>query len=362
MPEPGNALRPDPAAFERIAREDLAALLARRPIAGLQGKRMLITGGTGFFGQWLLSALALMNEAGAGIEVVLTSRDPRRAFADRPSIAGAPWVRIVRCDLACDPLPPGPFDAILHGAADTSTQAASDPLGLYAAITEGARKILRLASDTDCERVLLLSSGAVYARQEASDAALTEDSPCGGDPRDTGNAYAEGKRAMETLAACTARAGGARAVIARCFAFAGPGLPLDGHFALGNFIRNALLNQPIRINGSGQAVRSYLYAADMAVWLLALLGDAPPQSTWHVGSDRGLTIAELAERVRDTLNPGLPVEILGLQHQEARPRYLPSIAKARRELALEAWTTLDRAIERTAAQFMYSAKAPLTGA
>ena len=137
--------------------------------------------------------------------------------------------------------------------------------------------------------------------------------------------------------------------IARCFAFVGPHLPLDANYAIGNFIRDALRGGPIQVQGDGTPWRSYLYAADLAVWLWTLLFRGPAAEPVNVGSDQAVSIAQLAHRVQTLLAPG--AEVIILQEPKAdvqATRYVPSIERAR-ALGLETWIDLDEAILRTAA-------------
>src|SRR5262249_7649957 len=155
------------------------------------------------------------------------------------------------------------------------------------------------------------------------------------DPMAPSSAYAEGKRAAEHLAAQYHCRHGLRAVVARAFAFVGPHLPLDAHFAVGNFLRDGLVGGPIRVSGDGTPARSYLYAADLAAWRWTLRVRGRPGRAYNVGSDAAVSIAELAGRV---------ARLLGTDVQVARPpvpgtpaeRYVPATDRARAELGLDA--------------------------
>jgi dTDP-glucose 4,6-dehydratase len=171
----------------------------------------------------------------------------------------------------------------------------------------------------------------------------------GPDVADPRSAYGESKRMAELLCHLQAERCGLAVKVARCFAFVGPHLPLDAHFAIGNFIRDAMNGGPIHIRGDGTAVRSYLYAADLAVWLWTILVAGKPGQAYNVGGAETVSMAELARRVCDEIAPGAQIH----QGRTAQPgqsvdRYVPDVTLAASELQLKPWITLEDAISRTA--------------
>jgi nucleoside-diphosphate-sugar epimerase len=197
--------------------------------------------------------------------------------------------------------------------------------------------------------LLLTSSGAVYGQQPPKVTHVSEDWQGAPDTMNTRSAYAEGKRMAELLCSIYHHRYDVRTKIARCFAFIGPYLPLDAHFAIGNFISDCLNGRPIEIRGDGTAYRSYLYAADLAIWLWTVLVRGRSCHPYNVGSEEAISIGELAFTVRETLDANQPVRIAGTRRQGvAAERYVPDTARARNELALEQWVALEHAILRTA--------------
>lgn len=338
-----------PGDADRLIDAELRRVIARINERLLYGRRFFITGGTGFFGFWLLSALACLAESGVRLEATVLTRQPQR-FLDRyPRFRGLPWLSFVAGDVTSYTAPSGRIDYFIHAATDTSAAAHREPLRIFDTILAGSRRVFEHAVAAGAERVLAISSGAVYGRFPAGVERIAEDAACACDPGDPFNAYGEGKRAMENLAALFGHAHGLKTVVARGFVFGGPTLPLDGHFAIGNFIRDALAGGPVVVNGDGTPLRSYLYGADLAVWLLELLTRGTPGRCYNLGSDEIVSVGELAGIVRDVLAPTAAVKILGAAQGGPRSRYVPDIGRARAELGLAPWTTLSEAIATTAA-------------
>lgn len=312
--------------------------------AGLGGARIFMTGGTGFIGRWMLEALAFSD---CDAEIVILSRDPDAFAARAPHLARR--FQFVAGDVMDFAAPPGRFTHVIHAATDASAALnASDPRRMFDTIVTGTRNALDLAVERDAERLLFLSSGAVYGAQPWEVEHVAEDWPGGPDPRDAKSAYGEGKRAAELLCAIYGQQFGLDVVTSRIFALLGPLLSLDIHFAAGNFIRDAMAGRAIRIESAGTAVRSYLYAADLTAWLWLMLPRAPRGATWNMGSEEAVSIADLARRTASVLG-GPGVEVLGQADAGWNPgRYVPSTALVREQLGVAPTITLDAAIRRTA--------------
>jgi dTDP-glucose 4,6-dehydratase len=318
----------------------------------LRGRRMFITGGTGFFGRWLLEGLAWANDQlHLNASVLVLTRNPGAFREGAPHLAGHPAIGFCSGDVRTFEFPPGGFSHIIHAATDSSAKLnAEDPLTMFDTVVAGTRRALEFACHCGAEKFLLTSSGAVYGTQPPEITHISEDYPGAPDPTDSRSAYGEGKRAAETLCTLFSKRHGIETKIARCFAFVGPYLPLDIHFAIGNFIRDGLKGGPIVVQGDGTPLRSYLYAADLVVWLLTILLRGQTSRIYNVGSEEGVSIEVLARMVAASFGPSVDVVVKAKRDPcKAPERYVPSTARADRELGLTARISLADAISRTIA-------------
>lgn len=338
-----------------LAAEDLEHIFAHTlPLwSPIGGRRFFISGGTGFFGAWLLESLIYCNrKLRLDLSATVLTRDPDVFRARMPHLAVEPAIELLRGDVRDFVIPDGGFDFVLHGAVSTSAEAANRPAELLSTLIHGTERVLELAKMRGTRKFLLVSSGAVYGKQPGHLTHIPETYLGGPDWLDTNAAYGEGKRISEQICSLAASEFGFDLAIARCFAFVGPHLPLDQHFAIGNFIADALAGRNIAVRGDGTAMRSYLYAADLAVWLWTILlekNESPQAFAVNVGSGEAISIGELAQLVVDELNPSLEVEIAQKPLPGAlRAQYVPDVRRAESIFGLRPAISLRKAICRTA--------------
>ncbi len=316
----------------------------------LRGERVFITGGTGFFGMWLIESFLWVNERlNLGARAVVLSRDPQAFCRKRPHLADVAALSFQQGDVRNFAFPSGKFTHVIHAATEASARLNEQkPAIMLETIIAGTERTLDFAQACGAKKVLLTSSGAVYGRQPPELTHVGEDYPGAPDPFALASAYGEGKRIAELMCAIYHRQYGLDSRIARCYALVGPYLPLDIHFAVGNFLHDALHGDPIRVLGDGRVCRSYLYAADLAIWLWTILFRGVACRPYNVGSDQAILILEAAQAAARLTDKLSEVQVAKSPDPlAAAPRYVPSIDRAKRELGLEVIVPFPIALQRT---------------
>ncbi|MDP3622194.1 MAG: NAD(P)-dependent oxidoreductase [Polynucleobacter sp.] len=314
--------------------------------------KLFLTGGTGFFGKSILQYLQsshLTPNQEAGFEVVVLSRNPHLFLQRHPKFLACSWLRLHQGDIN-DPqsFPIGEeFTDVLHAAADSLDIPGFTPLNRFDQIIKGTRNVLDFSIQANVQRFLLTSSGGVYGPQPVDMTSIPETYLGMPDPLNVHNVYGVAKRQAELLCSIYASQFNLDVKIARCFAFLGPELPLTAHFAIGNFIKNALYDREIIVAGDGTPLRTYLYQEDLARWLLRILEKGQSGHAYNVGSNEVIALSDLAALVGSVLAPNKPVLIKGTSQGIDRNRYIPDISKANQMLDLRPSYTLRQAIELT---------------
>ena len=334
--------------------EDLEDVLrlTRASFLTLRGARIFVTGGTGFFGHWLLESILHANqELSLQVRITVLTRSSSLFRLKAPHIAQNSAVTLLEGNIRSFPFPGELHTHILHAATDsTGAQADTPAYQLAESILDGTRRVLQFARIAGTQRLLYVSSGAVYGRGITDVTHIPETYPGAPDPLLLQSSYDEAKRMAEHICVAYSANTSLECTIARCFAFVGPHLPLDQHFAIGNFIRDVLAARPIHIKGDGTPLRSFLYMSDLAAWLWTLLLRGERDRAYNVGSDQAVSIGDLARTVARTLRPELPVKIDGTPDPAVRPAtYVPDITRAAKAFGLGVTVPLAEAIRKTAA-------------
>ena len=317
----------------------------------LQGECLLITGGTGFIGVWLTELLAFLNDRHRlDAHVILLSSQAHTLSARAPHLVHRPDVTLIQQDVRRVMELPDEVGWIIHAAGTPDNrQHASDPLRVMQVIANGTASVLEATTRLpDLKKFMNISSGLVYGAQPWDMAGIPEESFYGLDCCSLAAAYPEAKRFAETLCAAYRNQHRLPIVNARPFAFIGPYQLLDRPWAINNFIRDALQGGSIRIQGDGETVRSYMYASDMAWWLLHILVQGTVGLSYNLGSPHAVTLARLAEMIASDflVRPRVLLGVSSDQHPR-RSRFVPDVSLAQNTLGLKQTVDLETAIRRT---------------
>ncbi len=308
---------------------------------------LLVIGGSGFFGK---SILDLFQRGGLSPwhidRVIAMSRNAESLKTEAPMLLSS-QVELLSADITTTGYLPQ-ADFVIHAAASSDARNyLTRPLEERRNIQAGILNYCRLAKIYHSNsKILYVSSGAVYGTQPDCLDHISEDYSAL-DPSD----IPEGKRdyacAKRDAEAAIIQLGddGLSVSIARCFAFVGPWLPLDQHFAIGNFIADGLAGRSINVKAQHKVYRSYLYADDLIEWLMTIANHATPQSpTFNVGSDVPVLMGELGQIVAHEFESTVTISSV---HGEKVDRYVPDISKIREELGLIVKNDLPSAITAT---------------
>lgn len=320
----------------------------------LRNQRIFITGGTGFLGSWILKSFVWINKKlKLNAEAVVLTRNPKNFLKKYPDFINEKSLQFYEGNIINFKYPKGNFSYIIHAATDSNYSRISSWVMLET-IIQGTKYTLEFAKNCGVKKFLFISSGAMYGRQVGinliNESNLSQFESTGSMP-----SYSIGKFVAEYMCNLYAKEQKFEVKIARCFAFFGPFLPLDLHFAIGNFIQNRLKNEAILIKGDGRSFRSYLYIADLCVWLWTILFQGKNLTAYNVGSDEKYSIKDLAYIIANSLEPRVFVKLVNSKMTSiAEINYIPDITLAKQHLNLEPRIRFECALNLTLDWFLKS--------
>lgn len=307
----------------------------------LKNKKILIAGGTGYYGKWFLQSFAYINKKLClNAEMHVVSRSPESFLEKNPTFSEYGGLYFIKGDVRCFEFPSGDFSYLIHAATEVvSGQEKSNPDEMMRVAECGTENLLRFARYANVERVLLTSSGAVYGPQPSDLANMPETYPA-----TPTTIYGKAKKLSEDICMSS----GLPCSVARCYASVGPWLRLDVQYAVGNFIKNVLEGEPIFIKGDGRPYRSYLYTADLISWLWTILLEGETGEAYNVGSDIPVSITELAQAVKESSSLDVPIKYgIKPDFSVPAPRYVPDVSKIKNNLSVAQHFSLNEGIKNT---------------
>lgn len=334
-----------------LAENDLTHVLGhlRDLFSELHGQSVFLTGGTGFFGMWLVESFLWSNEhLKLNANIVVLSRCPEQTYHQFPHLKSHQNLSFVSGDVRDFKFDQNKYAHILHAAGTPlAARKSNETDDTFEVITEGTRRIIEFAEYSQTKSILFVSSGAVYDSLNVGRPILETDFRADYvagqlDP------YASGKLEAERLGMEWASQNDRSFKIARCFSFLGAYFPLEAKYAASMFFKNALRNEPIQLVTSGSAKRSYLYAADLAIWLWTILLKGESCRPYNVGSPEGISLFDFASKIASQASM-IPHVERGTSDTQTNSRqlYVPNVDRAKEELSLVQKISLDETIKRT---------------
>ncbi len=325
----------------RTSADDLSFLI---------NKNILLTGSTGFVGTWLsASYLHALETLGGTGSLTCVARAFDSLDVHRSIIHSHPNVRLIPSDVRSLDIPHDlRIDVIIHAATPASASLnTNNPLEMVSIIVDGQQRILEQAVKVGARRVVFMSSGAVYGPQPMDLDGLPLDWNGGPTITTPVNAYHEAKRLAELLGHIYASEGSVEFVTARLFAFLAPFLPLDQHFAAGNFLRDALQIRYPEVKGHGLTRRAYQYGSDMTSWIWAITRRSVSRETFNVGAQESVLINELASIIAGAVGIERPKSHQEISSQGTPSNYVPDVSATIARFAIQNQHSLDSSIQRT---------------
>jgi dTDP-glucose 4,6-dehydratase len=241
-----------------LIKKDLDSLLdAGGKFHEFDGATVTILGGTGFIGRWLVQALHEYRlNFGIQSQITVVTRNSKAAhslFTEELGVA----VKIVEFDFTSESIELEKSDFFLNGATPSrKVTGLDDSDAVFTSSVNASTSIIRSSiKHVNKPRVLNLSSGIVYGSQEISVRNQSE-RPILLQPNSQ-SGYLNAKLASDQLFSNANSAGLMKSISPKLFAFAGPGIALDEHFAVGNFLRDGINGRSITINSFFLLVKKF---------------------------------------------------------------------------------------------------------
>lgn len=317
-------------------------------LLSLKNQSLLVTGGTGFVGSWICEFVSYLNSHhNFNTQLTLLCRNPEKVKSNRPSYFQNKYFNFVKGDVRSPLDLPTEVDYIIHAATNPDQHFyQTTPVETTSTISQGTTNILHFATRADRLKMFLhLSSGLVYGSSQSA-SLISESSTQGPALNDLSSVYAEAKRFSEAVCTSFRHEYRIPTTIVRPFSFLGPYQKLESPWAANTFILSALKGQTLKIFGDGESIRSYMFAPDMAFWILNILTRASSGSHYNLGSSEGVSLLHLAQTLVKSIDPTLNIQVSRNENVK-RSFSVPSTQSAEKDFGLKTITNLETTLSET---------------
>lgn len=325
--------------------------LAEKDISNLEklkNKEVLITGGSGFIGIWLTQLLIYLNDKyNFNITLYLIARHTNSGLDT--IIENRKDVVFIKGDIRNIREFPKDVSYIVHAASSPDNRIyMSNPIDSMSIIADGTKNSMENALLLEkLEKIVHLSSGQIYGSLDSHN--ITEND-CGKLNSNSITAiYPEAKRYAETLTNAYRSLHKLPIVQVRPFSFIGPFMSLNKPWAINSFIRDVIKTNNIRILGNGKPVRSYMYPTDMVLWILTILLHGKSGAAYNLGSDMGISLEEVAQKIKNIVGNNVSIEILNMN--TSCSEFVPNIDYVKQELGLNITVNIDDTLKQSLVWF-----------
>lgn len=310
----------------------------------LQNKQILITGGSGFIGIWLTHLLLYLNDTqNFNIKLHLVARN----ISDEINqiITNRKDVTFIKSDVRNLHEFPKDISYIIHAATSPDNRVyMSNPVESMDIIANGTKSVMENSLHLETlEKVINLSSGQIYGTIDSHN--IREGDFGKINSNSIAAIYPEAKRYAETLTNAYRSLHKLPTLQIRPFSFIGPFMDMNKPWAINNFIRDALKFKHIRILGNGKPIRSYMYPTDMAIWILNILVHGKVGSAYNVGSNVGVSLEEVALKIKNIIGSSVNIEILNMNDNCSE--FVPNIDHVQQELGLDLTVDIDETLTKS---------------
>ena len=312
--------------------------------------KILIVGGTGFIGKWLLLTFDYLNKIEkSNITIFVLTRSKRNFIKKNPEFQKLKSINYINGDILNFNIKNKKINYIIHAGSDLKVNN-KDQTRYLKELSIGSKKIFEIKNKNLNPKILFISSGAVYKNNNTKKKIKEKNTflPSQFSLDDT---YSLGKSLAEIYAKLYVKYSNKKIIIVRGFSFVGPYQQFERGFAVTDFIKSSLINKNIHIKNGDNIYRSYLYIADLIIWLLHILTKGEIGEIYNVGSDKSVSLKQLSKIIIKVNKSKSKVISVNKNKSKKINYYIPNINLVKNKLNLKIWTDLNHSIDKTTSWF-----------